>query len=902
MRRKLSTALFAVALGCSSVASGLGVPYRVADLNPGRSGHADQVGFVGELSGRTIVLTRGGRSDADERRHLQADLWAYELASGGAEPFASIVGSIYQPELLGVVQGRLLFRLGGGSLVWTTDGTRAGTAPISPDFYSPSEDATGWYFRIGDRMLLSDSQGKAWSTDGTPAGTEPLGTSLPWASSYGDPPTLGSRAYFAFGGWVISSDGTAAGTSTLIEFHDGWLEGLAATADRIYFVHPTRQGQELWMSDGSPGGTRRVRRFGRGYGETRIDHPMSLVHGVVFLECPLAGTRCHLAQEGVTGSSSASGASPLTPDRLASGSVMLHRDEKGLVFADGDGQLWRTDGTPGGTAAFGRCAGECRSQEGAPYPIARSGGRSLFYAPAGGGWWQLQVWVTDGTAAGTRPLEAGCARRPGCGTRLAAVNGDIALLELTGTSAQRRRVARLDIPAVRSVPALGEGPAVASGDGFLVAGDLLTRLAADGSVLASMSLPGQRNGDADPRSLIALGDRLVFSACDGERQRIYWTDGTPGGPPGAVVPLADGISRCDISSTLPAPPVSLDGAVIVDTSYSLVRIDTAGHALSILDKGVAAIVPMGDALTLLVPEFECGSDSCLYGHWLTEVFVSPGGSGPASEVATMRIAPAREHLVMGDRLLIADPQTAEGLFAFRPSQTGEGLDPIRCPAAGPICPPGELARLGDAAFLLASSLWRIEGSAGTRIAPPAGASDFYNYSNLAVFDGALYFLAQPRDDARMWLYRSDGSEAGTVALAPVGVFSWGIIDFRPLGLDGKLYFTVATGKPGEGLWVSDGTAAGTHLFLDLHESLASSQPLLLSVAAGRLFFAADDGEHGIELWSTDGTTAHTAMLADIAPGPLSSWPGRLVLAGGTLYFAAEDGSAGRELWAVPVVP
>jgi ELWxxDGT repeat protein len=900
MRRKLSVALFAAALGCSTVASGLGLPYRVADLNQARPQHADRVGFVGELSGRAIVLKVGYRDDADGKEHPQAELWASDPATGRAEPIAGFVLDASYPELLGEVRGRLLFRLNGYSPVWTTDGTRAGTTPISPAFQSPFDNAVGWYFRIGDRMILSDLQGMAWSTDGTAAGTEPLAVPFPWAHTGGDPlPTLGSRAYFLAGRRVIGSDGTAAGTSTLVEFHDGEVDGLVATTDRLYFVRGTPPTQELWMSDGSAEGTRRVRRFGPRYGATRIELPMRLAHGIVFLECPLDGSRCHLAQEG-TGSS---GPSRLTPDLLVPFPlpVVLHTGASGVLFADGDGQLWRTDGTRKGTAALGRCAGECRSQEDGPFPIARSGGRSLFsaLAPAATAYSEWQVWVTDGTDAGTRPLDARCASRPGCGTQLAAVNGDVALLEVTDTFPQRRRVARLDVPGLRPVAALGEGTAIASGDGFLVVGDLLTRLSADGSVLASMGYPGQRDGDAEPRSLIALGDRLVFTACDGERQRIYWTDGTPG----ATVPLADGPEDCWTYGP-PVPPVSLGGAVVVDTRHSMIRVDAAGHAVSILDSRAAAMVPMGDALTLLVPSWECDEDSddCLFGTWLTEVFVSPGGAAPASQVATLRIAPVREHLALGDRLLIADPATAEGLFAFRPSQAGAGLRAIRCPAAGHVCPPGELARLGDVAFLLADAvLWRIEGNAGTRIAPPVGAPELYVRSGVVGFDGTLYFLAQPQDDGRTWLYRSDGSGSGIVALAPIGEF-YGPIDFQPLGLDGKLYFTAATPELGEELWVSDGTAAGTHLFLDLREGAAGSGPLLLSVAAGRLFFAADDGEHGVELWSTDGVAAHTAMVADIAPGPLSAWPGRPVLVGGTLYFAAQDGIAGSELWAVPVAP
>ena len=504
------------------------------------------------------------------------------------------------------------------------------------------------------------------------------------------------------------------------------------------------------------------------------------------------------------------------------------------------------------------------------------------------------MWGTDGTVAGTRPLDAGCARDGDCTTRLAAVNGDVALLERSGGP---REAARLDVPSVRPIPVLGEGPAMASGGGFLVAGQtLLARLAADGSVAASMPVPGWRDADAEPRNLIALGERLVFTACVGHRQRIFRTAGTPG----AVEALADGASTC-FGLRGPLPPLSLPGAVVVDARESVVRVDEAGHAITLLDAHPVAMVPVGDALALLVPHFECApdSDDCESGTWLTRVFVSPDAAALASEVATLRIAPFHAPLASGDRLLVSDPDTAEGLFAFRPASAGEGLAPIRCPAGGNVCPPGSLARLGDVPFLLANDLWRIDGDAATRLAPPAGPPELFGRSDLVAFGGALWFVGQPVGQGSALLYRFDGS--GTVPLAPFATPD-GRPDFHPLGLDGKLYFTAYTLELGEELWVSDGTAAGTHPFLDARQGPALSQPLLLSVAAGRLFFAADDGEHGVELWSTDGVPEHTALVGDIAPGPLSSWPGRPVLAGNTLYFAADDGVSGSELWAVPVAP
>ncbi len=688
---------------------GLGVPYRVAHLGQGRPEYVDEVGFLGEAGGRAVVLKSGYRFDGVEGEHLQMELWTGEPANGAAEPLAGfILGEGFsQVQLLGAVQGRLLFQLDDYLPVMTSDGTRAGTTVLSPALEAAPRTAGHIaHVRVGDRLLLSDGNFMAWSTDGTAAGTEPLGIPYPGGVPNDSAlPTLAGRAYFVLGRQIVGSDGTAAGTSTLADLGDDDLDGLVATADRLYFVRGTEHAQELWTSDGTPAGTHRVRRFERTGWEPRIGSPMSLAHGVVFLDCPDAGPRCHLDAAGVTGPYSAA---RLTPDRLAFSTFALHLGPSGLLFADGDGRLWRTDGTPGGTAALGRCAGECRARSGV-FPLARSGGRSLFDALTAGdeGW---QVWVTDGTVAGTRPLDADCARQRDCTTRLAAVNGDVALLE---RSAAPREAARLDVPSVRPLPVLGEGPAMASGDGFLVAGqELLARLAADGSVLASMPVPGWRDADAEPRNLIALGERLVFTACDGHRQRIFRTEGTPGGSLGGVEALADGAADC-FALRGPQPPLRLPDAVVVDARDRVIRVDAAGHATTLLDSRTAAMVPVGDALTLLVPRFECApdSDDCLSGTWLTRVFVSPDAAAPASEVATLPIAPFHANLAMGDRLLVSDPDTAGGSSPSAPRRRAKGS---RRSAARPAARSARPARWRGSATSPSCSPTISGGSTATR--------------------------------------------------------------------------------------------------------------------------------------------------------------------------------------------
>lgn len=110
----------------------------------------------------------------------------------------------------------------------------------------------------------------------------------------------------------------------------------------------------------------------------------------------------------------------------------------------------------------------------------------------------------------------------------------------------------------------------------------------------------------------------------------------------------------------------------------------------------------------------------------------------------------------------------------------------------------------------------------------------------------------------------------------------------------NVYFAAETSASGLELWKSDGTAAGTQQVADISPgSFGSGIEQLTAIDSTRLAFAANDGQNGTELWSTDGSSAGTFMLRNESG---SAGPKNLVQANGILYYSAIRQSEGRELW------
>ncbi len=203
-----------------------------------------------------------------------------------------------------------------------------------------------------------------------------------------------------------------------------------------------------------------------------------------------------------------------------------------------------------------------------------------------------------------------------------------------------------------------------------------------------------------------------------------------------------------------------------------------------------------------------------------------------------------------------------------------------------------------------TELWKSDGTAaGTVLVKDINPGGDYmvpfgsNPKNLTAVGSTLYFTADDGVNGEE-LWKSDGTEAGTVLVRDIRPGSSYSSPYHLTAVGNTLYFTADNGVNGTELWKSNGTAAGTVLVKDIFpgSSYFDPTPRYLTAVGNTLFFHANDGVNGTELWKSDGTAAGTVLVKDIRPGSSSSYPKNLTAVGSTLYFTANDGVNGIELW------
>ncbi len=682
---------------------------------------------------------------------------------------------------------------------------------------------------------------------------------------------LGDRAVFVAGepgsgAEVWASDGTPAGTTLLRDVCPGACSSgariLGVVGGLAFFTAQAGEGEplRLWRTDGTRLGTVPVREAG---GEPlTVGSEHAIFQGRLYLDA--CATVCGLWRT----DGSEVGTVPVTPDLAIHGLAAASHQ---LFFTSDDG-LWRSSGAPGGAARVAEILDT--------FPLVPAGNRVFFFSGSSSSDGR-ELWVSDGTTAGTRPLtdfapfdpfpvydhEAGQILKA-AGDHVYFTANDVLhgheIWRSDGTPQTTRRVT--DFGFFEPFDQY-----TGNDDLWEVNGRLVFR-ATDGINGHKVWVTDGRPESTAPvkdicpggcgflhpfRNMILAGGRVYFVANDREHGYELWsTDGTAAG-----TRLARDIcpGPCDEIQGLR----TLNGAAFFLTRSST----TAPYNLWRSDGTLAGTRPLTS---------------------FTSFDERPGGFSFDAVAVGGRIFFTGASLY-GEELWVTDARGARLVADIHRDEPGS--DPLRLTPAG--------GRLFFGACRTARrSVWVTAGtpeSTAEMAETTERCDDFpYEGQSAAAF-GLYFFVSRVGDRPQLWV--SDGTAAGTRVLTQLAAPSY-LADL--LGeLDGRLSFLVQRETNVE-IWSSDGTPAGTRLDVTLPGLYATWFPERVAAPAGaEAYFYGGNLDGDIGLWRTDGTAAGTRRLAGGLRLPEDPW---YVRAGATVFFKAENQDAGNELWKTDGTP
>ena len=291
-----------------------------------------------------------------------------------------------------------------------SDGTASGTRFVrafTPDVNGPSlRSATAINGRLVFFHLTQSATTELWSSDGTSAGTVLVANLTGVLALYFNQTLqVGSGLLFfrsQGGGTALwRTDGTPAGTTFLRQLDAGAVSiaQVGQAGDQGLFVLRDGTNQEVWKTNGTAAGTLRLDTFGQ---------PVRLIGGL--------GSKVYLARDAQLYSLSLSGGgrtfittlsrdnadqTPYVQRAVASGGALYFSVALlGLSPMPDDVRLWVTNGTAGGTRELFRSL--ARSDDSSSPVFATGAGAVLFTGSPDGT--RTRPWFTRGTVATTGRL------------------------------------------------------------------------------------------------------------------------------------------------------------------------------------------------------------------------------------------------------------------------------------------------------------------------------------------------------------------------------------------------------------------------------------------------------------------------------------------------------------------
>lgn len=755
--------------------------------------------------------------------------------------------------------------------------------------------------RAGDRLFFHTRGGgdadALWSSDGTPAGTE----SLCPGRCTGQPFLLGNLGRLmlwtagspSFTWQLWRSDGTHPGTFPLTEpaLHVP-LSGAEPPRHAFlgsFFYFSGCSGPDaatdcdLWRTDGTAAGT-------------RIFHeaPRSL------LWLQAAGDRLYyLAQEDAGASlwvtdgrdeavrlrhfQGEPGDLPRSP--AAAGRRLFFR------FRTTGEEVWTSDGTAAGTRPVARHApGSSSFFDPRLRPIG-----SRVYFLADDGLHGAELWRTDGTAAGTLRLTDLENERPFTyDSLLGEAGGSVVFRAMDDQGPFRIWTSRGTPASTTLLPCQGcevdqHTPLVASGGKvFFLAGSgaSLTLWATDGTAAGTRKVRRLCITESCTFGSLLPWNGGVLATVKGGDSQIWFSDGTPEGTkPFTGLTATEAVDE-------PLEVAELDGGLyflgVAESAKGLWVRDRRGETRPVRTLPISGPASQPRLLG------SAGS-RLLFKAWDGQAFGLWSSAGTPETTLPLELPG-----LLAEE--IEEPVPAAGLLFFQTGNLFREHDLWRTDGT----PQGTfvVARLqgraltvpfqGSLYILDGTRIWKTDGTVPGTVETGDLPAETRILEAAAAGPNGIYLKAvSPSAGAEFWF--TDGTGAGTRQITQIGpgVTGWNP-EFTAAGA--QLYFTHDAR-----LWRSDGTAGGT-VALDVLPPSETQTTLTSHQGALYLFTWDFNSGKGLRLWRTDGTAAGTVELGRFLLQETYDFPLRLTPFAGKLFFNVDDGVHGIELWATDGTP
>ncbi len=172
------------------------------------------------------------------------------------------------------------------------------------------------------------------------------------------------------------------------------------------------------------------------------------------------------------------------------------------------------------------------------------------------------------------------------------------------------------------------------------------------------------------------------------------------------------------------------------------------------------------------------------------------------------------------------------------------------------------------------------------------------FEGAIVIDNVMYFqILSKTIPIGSELWRSDGTSNGTYLISDIkkGTSSgmYHLNNFKKI--NDKFLFTADDGTNGFELWISDGTESGTQILKNINQKTSGTNSSIpwfeksnTIMIKGNLIFTADDGLTGREIWVTDGTANGTKIGLDVDKSSYGTEPKSFEFFNDELYFICSN--------------